>query len=1740
MRNGRGDSTVRILFNGVLAIVVLTLFLSACFKLGGEPSIDAEFTLTREISLMGISEFAFSVDVTGVKDAAVVEFDNGMPSVTLSGGKAESRFFANAGAGEVTLLVRDSRGVELLKKTVILPETKSTFDVAAVEDRTGIYVLIDNDLIFYSLECLENMTFAEKVELLIGVLSVNDSYVIIDTPPFGAWIWDFETYPANPKYDLTQDTLHTLGLPNNAIGFCEASLFNVLNGRFLYGLGVIIEGNGLAVVAPEETIYEEGTEVSLTAEPAEGWLFEKWTGDATGSDTQIVITMDGNKTITASFKLERYSVAFFVSDSEGSVEGALVSFAGEERETDAQGNAEFYELSPGSKDYSITKLGYEDLAGNVIVDSDKTVDIVLAYKTYVLTTLVSGVGSISRSIEKERYSHGEIIELAAIPASGWNFGGWTGDLEGSLNPTHIAMDGDKTVTAHFVEHQCFVEAYASPENGGAVSGGGAYGYGDEAILTAEASECYMFSGWYEDGQLVSEDREYRFNVFDDRVIEASFVASVLSKDFKFILENAFLGCKYEVRLELDPAITKVRFIYPDIDPEIQTPIPEEAIPDENGIVDLSAFWTSRDAQAVMIVCYAGDEVVSQCEAVLSKETLAEFEITFDVSDDSVPLQGASVNVDGESRQTDSQGRAVFPVVAAGNRSYTVSKAGYENVTGSVDVDGDKSVNISLAKKTYTLSTNTVGQGSVSKSPDKSTYTHGEIVQLTAIPSTGWSFSSWSGDQDGSVNPASITMNSNKTITANFLINQYSIAVSSSPSAGGTASGGGVYNHGQTVNLVASATMGYEFVNWTENGVQVSANTTYSFTATGNRTLVANFRLKIYTITATAGAGGSITPSGNVNVTHGSNQAFAITPNTGYDIEDVKVDGVSIGAVTNYTFNNVVSNHTIEVSFKLKAYAISATANPSAGGTASGGGVYNHGQTVNLIASANTGYEFVNWTENGVQVSANTTCSFTATGNRTLVVNFRLKTYTITATAGTGGSITPSENVNVTHGSNQTFSIAADSGYEISDVKVDNVSVGKVSSYTFNNVIANHSIQASFSLLPPATYTVTFNVNDVSGPLQGANVSFNGESLQTDSQGRAVFSEVPVGNRAYTVSKTGYENSTGSVNVDSDKSVNVFLTKKTYTLSTNTVGQGSVSKSPDKSTYTHGEIVQLTAIPSTGWSFSSWSGDQDGSVNPASITMNSNKTITANFLINQYSIAVSSSPSAGGTASGGGVYNHGQTVNLVASANMGYEFVNWTENGAQVSTSPTYSFTATGNRTLVANFSTQQETGGFKVANSWGIGGWEKVPDGFLFITYEAMKKNGVMCFITDPRDNYEPRAIAVFKISHSVRDDCDIYVGVGNPASPSREKKFDDYYYRGGPLPFPDNKIVLDISEFLPFNNETIYLRVLDRLKTTTTGTIDFFSVEIYSNYASEIPSAVYTSSQTPKNTVNGSSVNVQIPNITVLSGPPFQLETFGAGISSDLLERMKEQMGIYEEGRDYNEVINGYGTGLRPPSLEEWEEIRESWYEIIPFSPQDTLPASVDHSSSIHFPPIGNQGNKGSCVAFSIGYYISTFYEARDRQWDLSLADWVGGYYGAPSTNYQDRIFSPDFIYHQINRGIDGGSAYQDALKVISNVGVSTWKEMPYNTSSCTSWPSEAAWREAPRYRSYSNVMAVMQVTSDQHIQTLKSYLDSGYLVAISIDANKYSKLTQNDVWNSTNYTNPNTNHANTIVGYDDNMSSQ
>jgi PKD repeat protein len=147
--------------------------------------------------------------------------------------------------------------------------------------------------------------------------------------------------------------------------------------------------------------------------------------------------------------------------------------------------------------------------------------------------------------------------------------------------------------------------------------------------------------------------------------------------------------------------------------------------------------------------------------------------------------------------------------------------------------------------------------------------------------------------------------------------------------------------------------------------------------------------KSYTITASAGKGGNIIPSGKIRVEKDNDQSFTIVADEGYLIEDVKVDGKSQGPISSYTFVRVRANHKIEATFATR-------------------------------------------------------------------------TFTITASAGSGGAIDPSGEVSRKTGENQSFAITPIDGFEIRDVLVDGASQGPLEKYTFSNILADHTIEAFFS------------------------------------------------------------------------------------------------------------------------------------------------------------------------------------------------------------------------------------------------------------------------------------------------------------------------------------------------------------------------------------------------------------------------------------------------------------------------------------------------------------------------------------------------------------------------------------------------------------------------------------------------------------------------------------------------------
>jgi len=116
----------------------------------------------------------------------------------------------------------------------------------------------------------------------------------------------------------------------------------------------------------------------------------------------------------------------------------------------------------------------------------------------------------------------------------------------------------------------------------------------------------------------------------------------------------------------------------------------------------------------------------------------------------------------------------------------------------------------------------------------------------------------------------------------------------------------------------------------------------------------------FTITASAGSNGEISPSGSQTVSAGGDLYFTVTPDLGYHIADVKVDGLSVGAFPSYSFTNVIANHTIAASFALDTYALTVTAVNGTVAKAPNQALYNHGTAVALTATPAPGYHFVNW------------------------------------------------------------------------------------------------------------------------------------------------------------------------------------------------------------------------------------------------------------------------------------------------------------------------------------------------------------------------------------------------------------------------------------------------------------------------------------------------------------------------------------------------------------------------------------------------------------------------------------------------------------------------------------------------------------------------------------------------------------------------------------------------------------
>jgi uncharacterized repeat protein (TIGR02543 family) len=168
------------------------------------------------------------------------------------------------------------------------------------------------------------------------------------------------------------------------------------------------------------------------------------------------------------------------------------------------------------------------------------------------------------------------------------------------------------------------------------------------------------------------------------------------------------------------------------------------------------------------------------------------------------------------------------------------------------------------------------------------------------------------------------------------------------------------------------------------------------------------------------------------------------------------------------------------------------------------------------------------------------------------------------------------------------------------------------------------------------------------------------------------------------------------------------TSNTYSLTTNVSpsGGGSVSRSPNATSYTAGTVVTLTATPASGYSFTGWSGGASGTSATTTVTMNANTSVTANFTngTSTYTLTTTVNPTAGGSITrspNATTYASGTVVTLTATPASGYSFTGWS--GGASGTNTTTTVTMNANTSVTANFTTSSGGTTLRIDDKSGTG-----------------------------------------------------------------------------------------------------------------------------------------------------------------------------------------------------------------------------------------------------------------------------------------------------------------------------------------------------------------------------------------------------------------------------------------------------
>ena len=608
---------------------------------------------------------------------------------------------------------------------------------------------------------------------------------------------------------------------------------------------------------------------------------------------------------------------------------------------------------------------------------------------------------------------------------------------------------------------------------------------------------------------------------------------------------------------------------------------------------------------------------------------------------------------------------------------------------------------------YTISLAAEPQSSGSLSGG-GTYRRGESVSVRAVANQGYTFINWT--ENGSVvsteNNISFLASRDRYLVANFRAPEqpappqepeeteeedarYTIALLAEPEGWGKVMGGGTFDEDTEVVIAAEAFEGYEFVNWTEDGENISKSAVFSFNIDRNRTLTAVFTEAeetepvIYTISLTVKPeeGGTVEGAGDYE--EGSRTTVKAVAAEGYrfsgwtevitskeiidDIEIITESEVTVSSNEEYTFD-LTKNRELTANFRqIVTYSLNLSAEPAEGGTVIGVGSYEEGTEITIYAEADLYYKFTGWYEGDEKISDTTTHSFVISRNRDLTARFEKMPVNIGNLTAANGFITvtfdqtPAEPPTLDYF--DALYLAQPAGSDLGEEENSGANSAAWTELTITEISPDPDnarlVVLNFELFEPQVVEINYTLQ----------LSYRGGS--------------PVEAEPFTVEA---------------------IPSHAISLSAEPASGGIVTGG---GVYPVDSEIEINAEANEGYDFIGWFENQlliteDSTL---SINVSSDRSLTAEFIEIQqeedaddendeepeegteefYNITAETAGDSGGTVSGSGVYPVGEDALVRAVPAPGYRLYAWTEDGENVSFDASYMFTVNRDRNLIAVF-----------------------------------------------------------------------------------------------------------------------------------------------------------------------------------------------------------------------------------------------------------------------------------------------------------------------------------------------------------------------------------------------------------------------------------------------------------------------